>query len=219
MYTSWAIKNNFVYSINSITYGDIAGLKNISIKILGKNVYGMLKNESGIHRLVRKSSFDSNNKRHTSFASVFVYPVFNKDIDLKINDCDLRIDTFRSSGAGGQHVNTTDSAVRITHLPTNIIVQCQSERSQHQNKSSAMKQLRSKLYQFYLLEEKKNKINIENSKLSISWGSQIRSYILDKSIVKDLRSNLELYDVDLVLSGNLNPFIFSVLYLKSWYYD
>lgn len=219
MYTGWAIKNKFKYIINSVTYGDIAGFKNISIKILGKFAFGFLKNESGVHRLVRKSPFDSGNKRHTSFASVFVYPAREINVDLKILDADLRVDTFRASGAGGQHVNTTESAIRITHIPTNIVVQCQSERSQHQNKSQALKQLKSKLHQLYLLDIKKNKSILEQSKLTISWGSQIRSYVLDKSVIKDLRTNLEIYDIDLVLNGGIDPFIFSIFYFKSDSYD
>lgn len=218
MYIGWSIKNGFKYVVTSLTYGE-AGFKNISMKILGKYAFGFLKNESGVHRLVRKSPFDSNNKRHTSFASVFVYPVCENDSEIKIIESDLRIDTFRASGAGGQHVNTTESAVRIIHIPTGIMVQCQSERSQHQNKASALKQLKSKLKRFYDIEKKKSRNELEKSKLSISWGSQIRSYILDKSVIKDLRSNLELYDINMVLDGHLNPFIFSVFYLKSELYE
>lgn len=219
MYTGWAVKNNFKYFINSLTYGDIAGLKNVSIKILGQYAFGFLKHESGVHRLVRKSPFDSSNKRHTSFASVFVYPVSEVDNDIKIIDADLKIDTFRAGGAGGQHVNTTESAVRVTHLPTKIVVQCQSERSQHQNKAHALKQLKAKLQEFYFLEDKKNKQVVEQSKLSISWGSQIRSYVLDKSVIKDLRTNLEFYDINLVLSGYLDPFIFSIFDFKCRFYE
>jgi peptide chain release factor 2 len=211
MYAGWANKHGFEYFINSITYGDVAGLKNISIRISGKYAFGFLKFESGVHRLVRKSPFDSNNKRHTSFASVFVYPVYESNDNVEIVDSDLKIDTYRSSGAGGQHVNTTESAVRIIHIPTKIVVQCQSERSQHQNRAHALKQLKSKLYEFKLLEKKRNKQELEESKLAISWGSQIRSYILDKAVIKDLRTGLEFYDVDLVLSGYLDPFIFSTL--------
>ncbi len=214
MYTSWVNKNGFSYIIDSISYGDISGIKNVSIRIIGKYAFGFLKGESGVHRLVRKSPFDSNNKRHTSFSSVFVYPVLECDSNVKIFDCDLRIETFRSSGAGGQHVNTTDSAVRITHLPTKLVVQCQSERSQHKNKSQAFKQLLSKLKEYYFLEEKKNKEACEKSKLSISWGNQIRSYFFDKCIIKDLRTNLEVYNVDLVLNGYLDPFIYSLFYFK-----
>ncbi len=219
MYTGWLTKKKFSYLINFLNYGDIAGLKNVSIKISGKYAFGFLKYESGVHRLVRKSPFDTNNKRHTSFASVFVYPVYEVCDNIKIIDSDLRIDTFRAGGAGGQHVNTTESAIRITHIPTKIVVQCQSERSQHQNKASALKQLTSKLKEFYFLENKKTKNLIEQSKLSISWGSQIRSYFLDKSIIKDLRTNLEIYDVDMVLNGHLDPFIFSVFDFKDCFYD
>lgn len=214
MYSSWVNKNDLSYIVNAVTYGEVAGIKNISIRITGKYAFGYLKGESGVHRLVRKSQFDSNNKRHTSFASVFVYPVLEVDSSIKILDYDLKIETFRAGGAGGQHVNTTDSAVRITHLPTKLVVQSQSERSQHQNKSQAMKQLHSKLKEYYFLEEKKNKELSEKNKLSISWGNQIRSYFFDKSIIKDLRTNLEVYDIDLILNGHLDPFIYSLLYFK-----
>jgi peptide chain release factor 2 len=214
MYTSWISKNGFSYIIDSISYGDISGIKNVSIRIIGKYAFGFLKCESGVHRLVRKSPFDSNNKRHTSFSSVFVYPILESDSSIKIADCDVKIETFRSSGAGGQHVNTTDSAVRITHLPTKLVVQCQSERSQHKNKAQAFKQLNSKLKEYYFLEEKKNKEVFEKNKLSISWGNQIRSYFLDKCIIKDLRTNLEVYNVELVLNGYLDPFIYSLFYFK-----
>lgn len=214
MYSSWINKNGFSYIINFITYGDIAGIKNVSIKIKGKYAFGFLKGESGVHRLVRKSPFDSNNKRHTSFASVFVYPVLEVESNIKILECDIKIETFRAGGAGGQHVNTTDSAVRMTHLPTKLVVQCQSERSQHQNKTQAFKQLVSKIKEYYFLEEKKNKELVDKNKLSISWGNQIRSYFLDKSIIKDLRTNLEVYDVNLTLNGYLDPFIYSLFYFK-----
>lgn len=214
MYTSWICKNGFSYIIDSISYGDVAGIKNVSIRIIGKYAFGFLKGESGVHRLVRKSPFDSNNKRHTSFSSVFVYPILEYDSSVKILDCDIKIETFRSGGAGGQHVNTTDSAVRITHLPTKLVVQCQSERSQHQNKSHALKQIKSKVKEYYFLEEKKNRELSEKNKLSISWGNQIRSYFLDKCIIKDLRTNLEVYNVDLVLNGHLDPFIYSLFYFK-----
>lgn len=215
MYSSWLIKNGFKYVINSLTYGEVAGFKNISIRVSGKYAYGFLKHENGVHRLVRKSPFDSNNKRHTSFASIFVYPVIDDIENIKLLDSDLKIDTFRSGGAGGQHVNTTDSAVRITHIPTRIVVQCQSERSQYQNKIHALKQLSSKLKEYNFLEKKKNKDLLEKDKLSISWGSQIRSYVIDKSIIKDLRTNMEYYNVDLVLNGFLDPFIYSIFYFKS----
>jgi len=214
MYTSWISKNGFSYIIDSISYGDIAGIKNVSIRVIGKYAFGFLKGENGVHRLVRKSPFDSNNKRHTSFSSVFVYPILDVDSSVKILDCDIKIETFRSGGAGGQHVNTTDSAVRITHLPTKLVVQCQSERSQHQNKSHAFKQLMSKIKEYYFLEEKKNRELSEKNKLSISWGNQVRSYFLDKCIIKDLRTNLEIYNVDLVLNGHLDPFIYSLFYFK-----
>jgi len=214
MYTSWLNKSGFFYIINSITYGDIAGIKSVSIKVIGKYAFGFLKCETGVHRLVRKSPFDSNNKRHTSFASVFVYPVLDVDTSIKILDCDIKIETFRAGGAGGQHVNTTDSAVRITHLPTKLVVQCQSERSQHQNRTQAMKQLQSKIKEYYFLEEKKNKELSDKSKLSISWGNQIRSYFFDKCIIKDLRTGFEFYNINLVLDGYLDPFIYSLFYFK-----
>lgn len=214
MYTSWINKNGFSYIINSITYGEGTGIKSVSIKVLGKYAFGFLKCETGVHRLVRKSPFDSNNKRHTSFASVFVYPVLEIDSSIKILDCDIKIETFRAGGAGGQHVNTTDSAVRITHLPTKLTVQCQSERSQHQNKTQAMKQLQSKLKEYYFLEEKKNKELSDKNKLSISWGNQIRSYFFDKSIIKDLRTGVEFHNINLVLDGYLDPFIYSLFYFK-----
>jgi len=214
MYTNWLEKRKFIYRILNLSHGEHNGIKSISLKIIGDYAYGWLKNESGIHRLIRKSDFDSN-KRHTSFASVYVYPD-NKNLnEITINDNDLRIETFRSSGAGGQHVNTTDSAVRIKHIPTGITVKCQSERSQHKNKFYAMKQLKSKLHALNLLKNKSNNQIFEQNKLSITWGNQIRSYIFDKSIIKDLRSNLEINDINFVLNGNLDTLIFSVLNMEN----
>jgi len=214
MYTCWFEKHGFTYNIISLSRGDVAGIKSISLKVCGKYSFGWLKNEVGIHRLVRKSPFDSNNKRHTSFASVFVYPDNDKKCDFVLNDFDLKIDTFKSSGAGGQHVNTTESAVRITHIPTGVVVQCQSERSQHKNKSSAIRQLKLKLNEMFLLNKNLVKKKEESNKLSITWGNQIRSYILDKSRIKDLRTNFEMTNIDLVLNGELDPFVFSVLDMK-----
>lgn len=214
MYTAWFVNRKFNYDILSFTPGDPCGFKSISIKIYGKCVFGWLKGESGIHRLVRKSPFDSSNKRHTSFASVYVYPDNKNTYDVVVNDGDLKIETFRSSGAGGQHVNTTDSAVRITHIPTGIVVKCQLERSQHKNKAYAMKQLKSKLCALNSLEMKRDQGKFEK-KLSITWGNQIRSYVLDKSLVKDMRTKLEVSNVTGVLNGNIDPFILSNMGIKS----
>jgi len=214
MYTNWFEKKDFSSRILNISYGEHNGIKSISLKIIGDYAFGWLKNESGIHRLIRKSDFDSN-KRHTSFASVFVYPDNQTLNRVLINDNDLKIETFRSSGAGGQHVNTTDSAVRIKHIPTGLTVKCQSERSQHKNKNYAMKQLKSKLHALNLLKNKSDNQTFEKNKLSITWGNQIRSYVLDKSIIKDLRSNLEINDINLVLNGHLDPLIFSVLNMEN----
>jgi len=214
MYTAWFEKHNFSYNIINLFHGGVSGIKSVSIKVSGKYVFGWLKHESGIHRLVRKSPFDSNKKRHTSFASVFIYPDNKQCYDYVIKESDLKIDTFRSGGAGGQHVNTTDSAVRIKHIPTGITVKCQSERSQHKNKSHAMKQLKSKLHALNSLKKKENQGEFEQNKLSIAWGNHIRSYILDKSLIKDVRSNLEVSDINLVLNGDLDPFVFAIFDMK-----
>lgn len=211
MYSCWAYRNKFKFELLDTVFGDIAGIKSASVKVIGEYAYGWLKLESGIHRLVRKSPFDSNNKRHTSFVSVFVYPDNYKQLTINLNESDLRIDTYRASGAGGQHVNKTDSAVRVTHKPTNIVVQCQSERSQHRNKSQAIDQLKSKLSNLESINKKNYKMSYEKNKLDIAWGNQIRSYVLDQSYVRDLRSGLELNNVKLVLDGNIEPFMFSVL--------
>ena len=216
MYTEWFLKHKFTYKINNISNGEVSGIRFISIKVSGENVFGWLKNESGIHRMVRKSPFDSN-KRHTSFASVFIYPDIEKKYDFILKESDLKIDTFRSCGAGGQHVNTTDSAVRITHIPSGIVVKCQAERSQHKNKAQAIKQLKSKLY---VLNEEKNKINKEEKKISATWGNQIRSYILDKSIIKDNRTNIEINDVNLILNnGDLDRFTLAIINSKFKIYE
>lgn len=211
MYTSWFTKKNFKYEIINLSSGEIAGIKSVSIKIYGKYAYGWLKYETGIHRLVRKSPFDSNKKRHTSFASVFVYPENDNYSKIKITETEIKIETFRSGGAGGQHVNKTDSAIRITHIPTGIIVQSQSERSQHKNKANAIKQLNLKVNAFYNLNKNINEKKIEETKSAITWGNQIRSYIFDKSYVKDLRTNLEYKDLNFILTGNLDNFILSIL--------
>jgi peptide chain release factor 2 len=185
----------------------VAGIKSASLKVSGEYAYGRLRTETGVHRLVRKSPFDSNARRHTSFASVFAYPEVDDSIQIEINPADLRIDTFRASGAGGQHVNRTDSAVRITHLPTNIVVQCQNDRSQHRNRAEAMAMLKSRLYEHELRKREVEKQKIEDSKTDIAWGHQIRNYILDQSIVKDLRTGVETGNTRGVLDGDLDPFI------------
>jgi peptide chain release factor 2 len=187
--------------------GDVAGIKGATILIQGEFSYGWLRTETGVHRLVRKSPFDSGNRRHTSFASVFVSPEIDENIEIEINPSEVRVDTYRASGAGGQHVNRTDSAVRLTHLPTNTVVQCQSERSQHQNKDNAYKQLRAKLYELELQQRRLEQQEIEDSKADIGWGSQIRSYVLDQSRVKDLRTQVESSSPNAVLDGELDMFI------------
>ncbi len=213
MYMKWANKKNYKTEIISEHKGDEAGIKSSIIKISGDYINGLLKNESGIHRLVRISPFDSGARRHTSFASVWIYPVISDNIDIEILEKDLRIDTYRSSGAGGQHVNTTDSAVRITHLPTKIVVQCQNERSQHKNKETCMNMLRARLYDFELKKKEKENENMENSKSEIGWGHQIRSYVLHPyKMVKDNRTNFESSNPEKVLDGDLDNFIESSLY-------
>ncbi len=207
MYLRWAEKQGFDSQIMELSPGEVAGIKSATIQVNGAHAFGWLRTETGVHRLVRKSPFDSGNRRHTSFASVFVSPEVEDDIEIQINPADVRVDTYRSSGAGGQHVNRTDSAVRLTHLPTNTVVQCQSERSQHQNKDNAFKQLRAKLYELEMLERQAEQQAVENTKADIGWGSQIRSYVLDQSRVKDLRTAIERSDPTTVLDGDLNPFI------------
>ena len=187
--------------------GDVAGIKSATLKISGEYAYGYLRTETGVHRLVRKSPFDSGNRRHTSFASVFVYPEVDDSIEIDINPADLRVDTFRASGAGGQHINKTDSAVRITHIPTGIVVQCQSGRSQHRNRADAMTVLKSRLYEAELRKRNETKQAIEDSKTDIAWGHQIRSYVLDQSRIKDLRTNFETGNTKSVLDGDLDDFI------------
>ena len=212
MYLKWSEKNDRICTLISESKGEEVGIKSSTLKIEGLNSFGYLKNESGVHRLVRISPFDSNKRRHTSFASVWVYPVIDDKIEIQIKDKDLRIDTYRSSGAGGQHVNTTDSAVRITHLPTKIVVQCQNERSQHKNKDTAMKMLKSRLYE---LEEKKREKSLQTEgekKTDIGWGHQIRSYVLQPyQLVKDNRTNIESTNPDSVLNGELNQFLEAAL--------
>ncbi len=213
MYTKWASNKDFKLQLISEHKGDEAGIKSSIIKINGDYLYGYLKNESGIHRLVRISPFDSGARRHTSFASVWVYPVLDENIKVEILDKDLRIDTYRSSGAGGQHVNTTDSAVRITHLPTNIVVQCQNERSQHKNKETCMIMLKARLYENELEKKAKQEQNLEKSKSDIGWGHQIRSYVLHPyRLVKDNRTGEESSDPDKILNGDIDDFLESSLF-------
>ena len=207
MYLRWLESKNFKHEVVELSEGEVAGYKSATIKVNGDFAYGWLRTETGVHRLVRKSPFDSGNRRHTSFASVFAYPQVNEDIDIQINSSDLRIDVYRASGAGGQHVNTTESAVRITHLPSKIVTQCQNGRSQHKNKESAMKQLRAKLYLFEIDKKNEIKNKVESEKSDISWGNQIRSYILDDSRIKDLRTKHETSNVQAVLDGDLDAFI------------
>lgn len=207
MYLRWGESNGFTTELVEASSGDVAGIKSATIKFTGEYAFGWLRTETGVHRLVRKSPFDSGNRRHTSFSSVFVSPEVDDNIDIEINPSDLRIDTYRASGAGGQHVNKTDSAVRLTHEPTGIVVQCQSGRSQHQNKDNAMKQLKSKLYEFELQKQNEEKQAMEDNKTDIGWGSQIRSYVLDQSRIKDLRTNVESSNTQAVLDGGLNMFI------------
>ena len=190
-----------------VSAGDVAGIKSATIRLEGEYAFGWLRTETGVHRLVRKSPFDSGSRRHTSFASIFVSPEIDDDIDVSLDMSDVRIDTYRSSGAGGQHVNKTDSAVRLTHEPSGIVVQCQSQRSQHKNKELAIKQLKAKLYELEELKRKEEMQNIEDEKADIGWGSQIRSYVLDASRIKDLRSNVEVSNTGAVLDGDLDKFI------------
>ncbi|CAA3704654.1 Peptide chain release factor 2 [Candidatus Portiera aleyrodidarum] len=207
MYIRWALTHNLKTEIVNLNLGEIAGIKSATIHIKGKYAFGWLRTEKGIHRLVRKSPFDSSKRRHTSFSSVFIYPELKKALNLKINIEDLRIDTYRSSGAGGQHVNTTDSAVRITHLPTNIVVECQTERSQHSNKERAMKLLKTKIYEFEKQKSESERNKIEKNKAGIGWGNQIRSYILDAQRIKDLRTGIKNNKCEKVLDGDLDLFL------------
>ncbi len=213
MYMKWASSKNYKYQLISEHKGDEAGIKSSTIKIHGSYIYGFLKSESGIHRLVRISPFDSGARRHTSFASIWVYPVIDESIKIEIQDKDLRIDTYRSSGAGGQHVNTTDSAVRITHIPTKIVVQCQNDRSQHKNKETCMNMLKARLYEYELKKKEQQLKSSEGSKSDIGWGHQIRSYVLHPyRMVKDNRTNFESSSPDKVLDGEIDEFLESSLY-------
>lgn len=207
MYLRWAEAKGFKTEVIEVSEGEVAGLKGATVKISGEYAYGWLRTETGVHRLVRKSPFDSSGRRHTSFASAFIYPEIDDNIDIDINPADLRIDVYRASGAGGQHVNTTESAVRITHVPTNTVVQCQNDRSQHKNKDQAMKQLRAKLFELEIQKQNAEKQANEDAKSDIGWGSQIRSYVLDDSRIKDLRTGVENRNTQAVLDGDLDKFI------------
>lgn len=207
MYLRWCEKKGFKVDVVEVSEGEVAGIKSATIHVQGDHAFGWLRTETGVHRLVRKSPFDSGARRHTSFSSVFVSPEIDDNVEIEINPADLRIDTYRASGAGGQHVNRTDSAVRITHEPTGTVVQCQSQRSQHQNKDFAMKQLRAKLYEREMDARRADQQALEDSKADIGWGSQIRSYVLDSSRIKDLRTQVETSNTQAVLDGALDPFI------------
>lgn len=213
MYLRFCNQQGFRATIESISAGEVAGIKNAVVYVEGDYAFGWLRTETGVHRLVRKSPFDSGNRRHTSFASVFVSPEIDDDIQIEINMADVRVDTFRASGAGGQHVNKTDSAIRMTHEPTGIVVQCQSDRSQHKNRANALKQLKAKLYELEMQKKREAQAAVEETKMDISWGSQIRSYVLDQSRIKDLRTNVERMDTQKVLDGDLAEFIEATLKL------
>ena len=207
MYLRWAEQRGWKADLLEVSAGDVAGIKSATIHLTGDYAFGWCRTETGVHRLVRKSPFDSGNRRHTSFAAVFVSPEVDDNIDIEINPADLRIDVYRASGAGGQHVNRTESAVRITHIPTNVVVQCQNDRSQHKNKDHAMKQLRAKLYELEIQKRSAEQQELEESKSDIGWGSQIRSYVLDASRIKDLRTGVETGNTQAVLDGSLDQFV------------
>ncbi len=211
MYLRWGERHGFKTELIEVSPGEVAGIKSATVRFEGEYAFGWLRTETGVHRLVRKSPFDSGNRRHTSFAAVFVAPEVDDDIDIEINPADLRIDVYRASGAGGQHVNRTESAVRITHLPTGIVVQCQNDRSQHKNKAQAMRQLKAKLYEREMLERQAAQQKLEEEKADIGWGSQIRSYVLDQSRIKDLRTGVETSNTQAVLDGDLDRFIEAAL--------
>jgi peptide chain release factor 2 len=207
MYLRWGERRGFKTELMEVSEGEVAGIKSATVKFEGPYAYGWLRTETGVHRLVRKSPFDSGNRRHTSFAAVFVSPEVDDSIEIEINPADLRVDTYRASGAGGQHVNRTESAIRITHMPTGVVVACQADRSQHKNRDTAMKQLKAKLYELELQKQTAEKQALEESKSDIGWGSQIRSYVLDQSRIKDLRTGVEVGNTQAVLDGDLDQFI------------
>ena len=207
MYLRWGDAHGYKPELIELSDGDVAGIKSATVKFTGEYAFGWLRTETGVHRLVRKSPFDSGGRRHTSFCSVFVYPEIDDDIEIDINPADLRIDVYRASGAGGQHVNRTESAVRITHVPTGVVVQCQNDRSQHKNKDQCMKQLKAKLYELEIQKQNAEKQALEETKSDIGWGSQIRSYVLDDSRIKDLRTGVETRNTQSVLDGDLDKFI------------
>lgn len=207
MYLRWAEANGFKTEMIEVSEGEVAGIKSATVKIIGEYAFGFLRTETGVHRLVRKSPFDSGNRRHTSFASLYAYPEIDDNIEIEINPADIRTDTYRASGAGGQHINKTDSAVRITHEPTGIVVQCQSDRSQHRNRESAMSMLKARLYEHEMQQRRSEQQSVEEEKSDIGWGSQIRSYVLDQSRIKDLRTGVETGNTQAVLDGDLNQFI------------
>ncbi len=206
-YLRWGERREFKTELIEVSPGDVAGIKQATVQFSGEYAFGWLRTETGVHRLVRKSPFDSSNRRHTSFAAVFVSPEVNDDVEIDINPADLRIDTYRASGAGGQHINKTESAIRITHLPTNTVVQCQNDRSQHKNKATAMKMLKAKLYELEIQKRNADQKVVEDNKSDIGWGSQIRSYVLDQSRIKDLRTGVETGNTQAVLDGDLDKFI------------
>jgi peptide chain release factor 2 len=207
MYLRWAEAHDFEAELIEVSPGEVAGIKSATVRVAGPYAYGWLRTETGVHRLVRKSPFDAGNRRHTSFAAVFASPEIDDEVEVDINPADLRIDVYRASGAGGQHVNRTESAVRITHNPTGIVVQCQNDRSQHKNKDHAMKQLRAKLYELEMQKRTEAHQKLEETKSDIGWGSQIRSYVLDQSRIKDLRTGVEIGNTQAVLDGDLDPFV------------
>ncbi len=207
MYLRWGERRGFKTELIEVSPGEVAGIKSATVRFEGAYAFGWLRTETGVHRLVRKSPFDSGNRRHTSFSAVFVSPEVEDDIDIEINPADLRIDVYRASGAGGQHVNRTESAVRITHNPTGIVVQCQNDRSQHKNKATAMKQLKAKLYELEMMKRREDQQAVEDTKSDIGWGSQIRSYVLDQARIKDLRTGVEVGNTQAVLDGDLDQFI------------
>jgi len=207
MYLRYCERKGFSVEVLEESPGEVAGIKSASLKVSGDYAYGTLRTENGVHRLVRKSPFDANARRHTSFASVFAYPEVDETIEVEINPADLRVDTFRASGAGGQHINKTDSAIRITHNPTGIVVQCQNDRSQHRNRAEAMSMLKARLYELELRKRNEERQAMEDAKTDIAWGHQIRSYVLDQSRIKDLRTNVEIGNTQAVLDGDLDDFI------------